>query len=219
MMRNFVRRLRSMQLPRGLTAIAGVCALGLAACTGVSERHTSSVSGTARPTTTTSAPSSAATPAVTALPGIDQAPEAPRYPLPGAAGPVVDGIDWREPDWVRPAANSDFYSERPSAPDGVLVRAIDQSWRQLQPTTGATIYTDVGQAQQMSFDPLVQQPAEPGDFLDAHFRQRRRLGPRLGRDRVWRARLQARLRRRSAPAHLGRLRLGGICSISIARSS
>lgn len=32
------------------------------------------------------------------------------------------------------------------------MRAIDQFWRQLQPHTGATIYTDVGQAQQRSFD-------------------------------------------------------------------
>ena len=34
----------------------------------------------------------------------------------------------------------------------MLVRAIDPFWRQLQPHTGATIYTDVGQAQQRSFD-------------------------------------------------------------------
>ncbi|WP_344067150.1 hypothetical protein [Nostocoides vanveenii] len=32
------------------------------------------------------------------------------------------------------------------------MRAIDPFWRQLQPHTGATIYTDVGQAQQRSFD-------------------------------------------------------------------
>lgn len=94
---------------------------------------------------------------------MDAAPSGPRYPLTGDLA-IVDGIDWRMPEWARPAPNSGFFSESASAPDGVLVRAIDQSWRQLQPTEGRTVYTDTGSAQAMSFEPLDQALAGPGDY-------------------------------------------------------
>ncbi len=135
----------------------------LAACSAGSSPtpNASSTTAAGRQGATVSASSAAPS---AELPGIDQAPSGPRYPLTQEAG-IVDGIDWRMPDWVRPAENSGFFSESASAPDGVLVRAIDQSWRQLQPAQGgATIYTETGSAQQMSFESLDQALAEPGDY-------------------------------------------------------
>ncbi len=67
----------------------------------------------------------------------------------------VPGIDWRMPAWVRPAANSGFYSEQASDPDRILVRSIDLTWRQLAPREGLLdTTTGTGSAQSMSFDPL-----------------------------------------------------------------
>lgn len=80
------------------------------------------------------------------------------------ADQIVDGIDWRMPDWIRPAQISGFFSESASPADKVYVRGLDQSWRQLQPTPGKPIYTDTGTAQGMSFEPLDQALAQPGDF-------------------------------------------------------
>lgn len=85
---------------------------------------------------------------------------------PGASGvTVADGDDWTLPDWVRPAPNSGFFSEDASASGRVLVRSIDVSWRQIQPTKdGGIDRSATGEAQGMSFESLADQLADPGAF-------------------------------------------------------
>ncbi len=84
------------------------------------------------------------------------------------AGPtgvrVSEGDDWTLPAWVRPAGNSGFFSEDASLPDRVGVRSVDLTWRQLQPTSGGLDRTASGTAQDMHFDGLDAQLAQPGDF-------------------------------------------------------
>jgi hypothetical protein len=84
------------------------------------------------------------------------------------AGPdgrtVSDGDDWTLPAWVRPAANSGFFSEDGSEADHVTVRSIDLSWRQLRPKAGPLDRSSSGRAQGMEFDGLDEQLARPGDF-------------------------------------------------------
>ena len=92
----------------------------------------------------------------------------PRHPFVDA-GPtgvtIVDGDDWSLPEWVRPAANSGYFSEDADASELVAVRSIDVSWWQLRPTPEKTIdRTASGSAQGMSFDGLDAQLREPGDF-------------------------------------------------------
>ena len=92
---------------------------------------------------------------------------APVFPLVDA-GPsgvsVVDGDDWSMPEWARPASNSGFFSEEASAADRVLVRSIDVSWRQVQPTDGALDLDASGEAQGMHFDSLRTQLADPSSY-------------------------------------------------------
>jgi hypothetical protein len=85
------------------------------------------------------------------------------------AGPtgvrVAEGDDWTLPSWVRPAVNSGFFSEDASAHDRVDVRSVDVSWRQIQPERGAPLDRKAsGTAQDMHFDGLDAQLAQPGDF-------------------------------------------------------
>lgn len=153
--------------PRPQAALALLAAAGLAACSaGSAVTSSTQVTSTSAPTSAAGDgpdPGAASPGSPAPLPGMDTAPSGPRYPLTGDPA-IVDGIDWRMPEWARPAPNSGFFSESASAPDGVLVRAIDQSWRQLQPTEGRTVYTDTGSAQAMSFEPLDQALAGPGDY-------------------------------------------------------
>ncbi len=91
----------------------------------------------------------------------------PRFPLVDAGDGVsiADGDDWSLPDWVRPAANSGYFSEEADAGELVAVRSIDLSWRQVRPTQGGGLDRGAsGTAQGMSFDGLDAQLAEPGDF-------------------------------------------------------
>ena len=92
----------------------------------------------------------------------------PRHPFVDA-GPsgvtVVDGDDWSLPGWVRPAANSGYFSEEADASELVAVRSVDVTWRQLRPAPDARVdRTASGSAQGMSFDGLDAQLREPGDF-------------------------------------------------------
>lgn len=85
------------------------------------------------------------------------------------AGPdgvqVIDGDDWSLPADARPAQNSGFFSEEASLGELVAVRSVDVSWRQIQPAKDAPIDRETaGTAQDMSFDALDAQLAEPGDF-------------------------------------------------------
>ncbi len=85
------------------------------------------------------------------------------------AGPsgvrVAEGDDWTLPSWVRPAGNSGFFSEDASLRDRVGVRSVDLTWRQVQPERDAALNrTASGTAQDMHFDGLDAQLAEPGDF-------------------------------------------------------
>lgn len=84
----------------------------------------------------------------------------------GATGVrITEGDDWSLPAWVRPAANSGFFSEEASVKHGVEVRSIDLSWRQVRPTAdGPLDRTATGKAQGMSFAGLDDQLAEPGPF-------------------------------------------------------
>jgi hypothetical protein len=85
------------------------------------------------------------------------------------AGPdgltIVDGDDWTLPGWIRPAANSGFFSEDASVADRVAVHSVDVSWAQVQPTKGGALdRTAEGDAQGMHFESLDDQLAEPGDY-------------------------------------------------------
>lgn len=87
----------------------------------------------------------------------------PRAAFVGAGG-SVEGDDWSLPAWVRPAANSGYFSEEPDADELVAVRSIDLTWRQVQPSAGALDRGAAGEAQGMDLDALDDQLAEPGDF-------------------------------------------------------
>ncbi|AYF97631.1 hypothetical protein D7I47_04725 [Protaetiibacter intestinalis] len=78
---------------------------------------------------------------------------------------IADGDDWTLPDWVRPAANSGYFSEEADASELVAVRSVDLSWRQLRPTPDEVLdRTSSGDAQGMGFDALDAQLRQPGDF-------------------------------------------------------
>ena len=179
-----------------------------------SERTAYVLSATARPTTTTSAPSSAATPTVTARPGIDQAPDAPRYPLPGAAGPVVDGIDWREPDWLRPAANSvstpNARRRRTACWCGRSIRSGGNCSR-----TRARRSTPTSARRSRGASTTRAATGRAGRLLDAHFPPVASTGSRPSV--ACTASSPTTTAKRTCPS--GTTASGGICSISIARSS
>jgi len=85
------------------------------------------------------------------------------------AGPdgyhLAAGDDWSLPDWVTPAPNSGYFSEDASVDDRVLVRSVDFSWRQLQPSKGGDLDTTTsGEAQGMSFGSYDDQLASDGAF-------------------------------------------------------
>jgi hypothetical protein len=78
---------------------------------------------------------------------------------------IAAGDDWSLPDWVRPAPNSGYFSEDASDKNRVLVRSVDFSWRQLQPTQGGAIDTaNSGSAQGMDFASFDEQLADDGSF-------------------------------------------------------
>ena len=86
--------------------------------------------------------------------------DGPDFPFVGAGESgvtIVDGDDWSLPEWVRPAANSGFFSEDASPSDRVLVRSVDVSWRQIQPEVGAIDRSAAGEAQGMQFPSLDEQ--------------------------------------------------------------
>ncbi len=144
-----------MRLPRlGLLAGATITVLALGACSGAPAAPLA---------TSTVAPASSAAPVP--LPAVDDSP--PEHVLAAVAegtSRTVVGLDWTEPAWVRPASNSGFFSEDADADTHVLVRSVDQSWRQLSPGVDTLTTTETGSAQGMSFDSLDQQLASPGPF-------------------------------------------------------
>ncbi|MGV8885976.1 MAG: hypothetical protein ACOH1T_10385 [Microbacteriaceae bacterium] len=78
---------------------------------------------------------------------------------------IADGDDWSLPEWVRPASNSGYFSEDASVKDRVLVRSVDFTWRQLQPTKGGALDTTAtGSAQSMDFDSYDDQLKDDGAF-------------------------------------------------------
>ncbi|MGW8482316.1 hypothetical protein ACWGJP_04215 [Microbacterium sp. NPDC055903] len=78
---------------------------------------------------------------------------------------LADGEDWTLPSWVRPAANSGFFSEEASEEHLVGLRSVDVTWRQIQPGQGGSIDREAsGSAQGMELDGLDAQLAEDGDF-------------------------------------------------------
>ncbi len=106
---------------------------------------------------------------------VETQPDAPASAAPGPAyvaerppdrTPVIrDGSDWSMPAWARPAPFSGFFSESDSPTDGIAVRSIDVSWRQIAPTEGGELdLSATGEAQGMFFDPLGAQLAEPGPY-------------------------------------------------------
>ncbi|MCA8959742.1 MAG: dockerin type I repeat-containing protein [Planctomycetes bacterium] len=86
----------------------------------------------------------------------------------GSTGPVVatvaDGFDWSLPTAAMPAPNSGFFSEFADPAFDVNLRALDVTWRQLEPTPGAFSMTQTGAAQGMPFASFGDQLAAPGDF-------------------------------------------------------
>ncbi|WBU36746.1 hypothetical protein [Homoserinibacter sp. YIM 151385] len=78
---------------------------------------------------------------------------------------IADGDDWSMPEWVRPAANSGYFSEEASTGDRVHVRSVDVSWRQIQPTAGGELErTEPGEAQGLSFGSLDAQLEDEAPF-------------------------------------------------------
>lgn len=136
---------------------AAALALALSGCSGGPDRAgvAQSPTGPAQPTPAT-------------MPQAADDPSGPEFPMtvPRADRPtVVDGDDWTMPAWARPAAYSGFFSESASPTDHILVRSIDVSWAQIAPRPDAPLdLTSTGEAQGMSFDPLVDQLAEPGPY-------------------------------------------------------
>ncbi|PJJ71736.1 hypothetical protein CLV46_1289 [Diaminobutyricimonas aerilata] len=108
---------------------------------------------------------SAADPRPTPPPVDTSGPRAAFVDAPAGASVVIDGDDWSLPPWVRPAANSGFFSEEASEEHRVLVRSVDLTWRQLQPRRDAAIDRAAsGSAQQLEFASLHDQLADPGAF-------------------------------------------------------
>lgn len=118
-------------------------------------------------------------PAPTATPTPhSSAARAPAFTNPDTAGPdfalvvpsasgvsSVKGDDWTMPGWVRPTANSGFFSEDATPKDRVYTRSVDVSWKQIQPTENGPIdLTATGTAEGMSFDSLKNQLAVKGPF-------------------------------------------------------
>ncbi len=78
---------------------------------------------------------------------------------------TASGDNWSMPQWVRPPANSGFFSENSNSSVGVDLHSVDLSWRQLAPTPhGPLDNTSTGSAQGMSFASLQHQLDRPGDF-------------------------------------------------------
>lgn len=135
----------------GLIAVS----LILAGCTGRAPTPDASNPATAGNGTPSSSPSGA----------LDGGPDEP-FVDPGAGSVTIrDGDDWTLPAWVRPSANSGFFSEKPSGAHRVGVHSVDVTWRQVQPVrAGALDRTASGTAQGMSLSGLDAQLSEPGDF-------------------------------------------------------
>jgi hypothetical protein len=102
-------------------------------------------------------------------------PAASSAPAPGPTAAFIDagasgvrvqaGDDWTLPDWVRPASDSGFFSEVATPKAHVELHSVDVSWRQVQPTQGGALdRTRDGEVQDMHFDGLDSQLAQPGDF-------------------------------------------------------
>lgn len=84
---------------------------------------------------------------------------------PGATPKVRRGLDWTMPAWARPAEFSGFYSEEASPTDKVLVRSVDVSWRQIQPTeNGPLDLNSTADAQGLFLDGLKAQLDAPGPY-------------------------------------------------------
>jgi hypothetical protein len=103
-------------------------------------------------------------PAHTAPPGDTAGPDAPFVDAGPGGVTIADGDDWTLPAWVRPASGSGFFSEDESDADRILVRSVDFSWRQLQPSDGHLDTGSEGEAQGLYFGSWDDQLADPGAF-------------------------------------------------------
>ena len=81
-----------------------------------------------------------------------------------AAVSIVDGDDWRLPTWSQPLDDTRFYSEDSSPANHINVRAIDLTWRQINPSPGVFSVTGSGNAAGMNFSSLQDQLAIPGKY-------------------------------------------------------
>ncbi|QKW37087.1 hypothetical protein HUT06_26310 [Actinomadura sp. NAK00032] len=78
---------------------------------------------------------------------------------------VRAGDDWTLPGWVRPSPNSGFFSEEAAPADHVDTRALDVTWRQLQPDGPGQVSAGTsGSAQEMDLAPLGEQLADRRPF-------------------------------------------------------
>jgi hypothetical protein len=99
-------------------------------------------------------------------PAVDAAgPDAPFVDAGPDGVAIADGDDWTLPGWIRPAANSGFFSEQADADERVFTRSLDVSWRQLQPERGGPIDRAArGEAQGLAFGSLDGQLADDAPF-------------------------------------------------------
>ncbi|SFO56952.1 hypothetical protein SAMN04489713_107196 [Actinomadura madurae] len=102
----------------------------------------------------------------------------------GAADAVTGGVrvragdDWTLPGWVRPSANSGFFSEKAAPEFEVGTRGLDLTWRQLQPDGPERLRTDTtGSAQGMDFASLRDQLADGRPFWMRVFASGSRWAP------------------------------------------
>ncbi len=77
---------------------------------------------------------------------------------------IVDGYDWSLPSWVQPSLRSGLVGEE-AAPDlNINMRAVQVTWRQINPEEGKFSLTETGHAEDVSMRSLESQLADGGPF-------------------------------------------------------
>src|SRR4051794_4234465 len=91
-------------------------------------------------------------------------------PALAAASPGVStsgnraGDDWQLPARVQPAPNTGFYLETVVPSVGVVARAFDLTWRQIEPQPGVFDVNATGSAQGIKFESFQKQNSDPSAY-------------------------------------------------------
>jgi len=84
--------------------------------------------------------------------------------LPQALPEIGDGEDWSMPDWVQPSAGAGLVGDTIQASANISVRALDLTWRQLNPADGVYSQTQAGSAEGIAMASLQSQLSQSGPF-------------------------------------------------------